>query len=52
MAKIYADLCEAKLRTVKGEEGIIAVPDLWKARTIQELIDRGRYDLVPEDYQE
>lgn len=47
MAKIYADLCEAGLRTVLDIEDIIPVPTFYKDATIKELIARKRFDLVP-----
>lgn len=46
MIKLYADLCEAGLRTVKDEKDIMSVPLKWKSAVIQELINRGREDLI------
>ncbi len=46
MAKIYADLCEAGLRTCIGAEGIVEVPQKWLQATKDQLQSRGRTDLL------
>lgn len=52
MGKIYANLCEAGKRTCINAEGIIQVPDQWLQVTIDELKNRGRLDLIPEEVSE
>lgn len=46
MVKLYADLCEQGLRTLKEDEGIIPVPLKWHNAVVNELINRNRQDLV------